>query len=128
MEEVWDRLRQATGNDGPLVAFLQKLLSLDPTARADFGTLVAQHPYVQVDQAPMCGPGCVEQSQSSLAEAPATPVPAAVMPSDAALENAVRCIPGVHADRMVPVPGIPFLVFDPSLDPVCETTSGDVYR
>ena len=41
MEEVWDRLRQATGNDAQLVAFLQCLLTLDPGARADFAPIRA---------------------------------------------------------------------------------------
>lgn len=50
MGEVWDRLRQATGNDAPLVAFLQRLLTLDPAARADFAGLT-QHPYVQLEEA-----------------------------------------------------------------------------
>ena len=40
MDELWDRLREATNNDEALVAFLQQLLTLDPEPRCDFTKLV----------------------------------------------------------------------------------------
>lgn len=149
--EVWDRLQRATDNDAPLLAFLQQLLSLDPAARADFATL-AQHPYLRLDQPHI---HVSTSSMAAAAAASATVEPAVVMPDEAALRAAVMSIPtgmakvskdrshpywsssrapctierdDAEAERMVAVPGIPFLVFDPIGRPVCETASGTVFR
>lgn len=125
MEEVWDRLRRATGNDAPLLDFLQQLLSLDPSPRADFAAL-ANHPYLHLHPEPMA-----DSPSAAAAAATAASGPAAAMPDAAALEEAVKSIPGVTDEQiegMVAVLGIPFLVFDPSLSPVCETASGAVCR
>ena len=123
MEEVWDRLRQATGNDAPLVAFLQRLLTLDPAARADFEGL-SQHPYVQPEQVhPSSVFGQAE-------EQPSAPTPAP-MPTGTALAEAVKLIPEMRPDiaaTLQTVPGMPYLVWDPAVDPVCDTASGQVYR
>lgn len=160
MEDVWDRLRQATNNDAPLLTFLQQLLSLDPAPRADFAAL-ANHPYLQLDPPPALhspSAAAVASDASGLATASPAAVPApaaaaaaaasaasqlvvsaatttsgtaAVMTHEATLEDAVNSIPGMVAeqlDSLVAVLGIPFLVFDPTLSPVCETASGAVYR
>lgn len=123
MEEVWDRLRQATGNDAPLVAFLQRLLTLDPAARADFAAL-SQHPYVQPEQAHPSAVFCQAETQPSAT----TPAP---MPTGTALSEAVKLIPEMRPDipeSLQTVPGMPYLVWDPAVGPVCETASGQVYR
>lgn len=144
MEDVWDRLRQATNNDAPLLAFLQQLLSLDPAPRADFVAL-ANHPYLHLDPPPVLhspsatavasdasGLAAAAQAASQLVMSAATTAsgPAAVMTDGATLEDAVKSIPGMveQFDSLVAVLGIPFLVFDPTLNPVCETASGAVYR
>ena len=155
MEDGWDRLRQATNNDAPLLAFLQQLLSLDPAPHADFAAL-ADHPYLQLDPPPaLHSPSAAAAASdasglaaAALAAAPAAAAasaasqlvmsaattasgPVAIMTNDAALEDAVKCIPGMVAeqlDSLVAVLGIPFLVFNPTLSPVCETASGAVYR
>ena len=155
MEDVWDRLRRATNNDAPLLAFLHHLLSLDPAARADFAAL-ARHPYLHLDQ-PL-------QHDSTSSEAAATAASATVevpvvMPDEAELKAAIMSVPTFKAKalrppshptrdqkiwspnqasvtmerdeeeaaRLVAVPGIPFLVYDPQ-QPVCETASGTVFR
>ena len=123
MKEIWDRLRQATGNDAPLVAFLQRLLTLDPAARADFASL-SQHPYVQLEQADPSAVFCQAEKQ------PSAPTPAP-MPTGTALAEAVRTIPEMRPDiaaTLQPVSGMPYLVWDPAMDPVCDTASGQVYR
>ena len=123
MEEVWDRLRQATGNDAQLVAFLQCLLTLDPAARADFAAL-SQHPYVQLEEAHASA--VLHQAEKH----PSAPTPAP-MPSAVVLAEAVACIPTMRADTAATfhtVPGIPYLVWDPAVGPICETASGAVYR
>ena len=123
MEEVWDRLRQATSNDAPLVDFLQRLLTLDPEPRAHFAAL-ANHPYVQAQPAL---PAAVTAAVVDAALAPK----AGAMPSKSVLAKAVMSIPGLEKDRaddLDTVPGIPYLVCDADLPPVCETASGIVYR
>lgn len=156
MEGVWDRLRQATNNDAPLLGFLQQLLSLDPAPRADFAAL-ANHPYLHLDPPPVLPPpsaAAAASDASGLAAATAAATasaaaasaaaaselvmsaattasgPAAVMTHDAVLEDAVKSTPEIagHYDSLVAVLGIPFLVFDPTLSPVCETAGGAVYR
>lgn len=53
------------------------------------------------------------------------------MPSRVALAAAVTLIPTMRADiakTLRTVPGIPYLVWDSAVGPVCLTASGAVYR
>ena len=136
MEEVWERLRKATNKDAPLVAFLQRMLTLDPAARADFAALCS-HPYLQTtlpQQATLTASSSHDSAQhltASLAVSAAGAVSAVVMPEQDDLRAAVRLILGITAEeaaQMEPVPGSPFLVWDPSRTAVCDTGSGVVYR
>ena len=121
MEEVWDKLHQATSDDA-LIEFLQRLLTLDPAARADFAAL-ANHPYVQME------PALLPASNAPRLGAP-SPAMAALMPSSSELCKAVRTIPGLQgdtADALQAVPGVLYLMWDPD-SLVCVTASGAVYR
>lgn len=127
MEEVWDRLCRATSNDVPLLAFLQQLLSLDPAPRAHFAAL-AQHPYLHLDQPPQ---GDSPLPAAAAAAASDAVVPAAVMPDEAVWKASLSlsglCMPE-EVECMVPIPGIPFLVYNPIKKPLCATSSGGVHR
>ncbi len=150
MTEIWDRLREATDNDEGLVTILQQLFTLDPEPRANFAAL-AEHPYLQ-QAIPTPVPGSDPENAAHSAGASSAVVDAHVSPSSspslaasAAVKDAaalwvpdLRSLatdmkPSTVSDTdptagMQPIPGIPFLIWDPTSVAVCEVSSGVVYR
>ena len=120
MDELWDRLREATDNDEALVAFLQQLLTLDPEPRSDFTKLVEGHSYLQ--------PPHVPAPISPAPTASGVPGPLADVATSSTPLHVARDGPNLPTGVAEPIPGLPSVWWDPQLPPVCELTSGSVFR
>ena len=122
MNHIWERVLQATDNDKPLLAFLQRLLTLDPEQRANFADL-AHHPYLrQIDLLPV--------SDSSVAAVSDTFALPAALPAVPAPQQVVSmpCEGKTIVEGLQPVPDMPSLLWNPSSEAVCHMSSGSVYR
>ena len=127
MDDVWARLCTATHNDEALLAFLQRLLTLDPEARADFGELVETHPYLQPASQPVPVPGSLAASSAAASTAASNTV--AVYKDAVTMQVAARL--DVDKDvmqRLQSLPGLASVWWDPTSVPVCHLSSGSVYR
>ena len=124
MDDVWARLRTATQNDEALVAFVQRLLTLDPGARANFGELVQTHPYMQPASQPVPVPGSLAASSAAVS-APAG--------STITVSKDAATMPRLDVDkdvmqRLQSLPGLASVWWDITSVPVCHLSSGSVYR